>query len=318
MTGAGVKAPDDRPAVPEFKDIAKIILVAGAAAPAWLLPETAWIVIARAIAPLRLLFGGGAVPPDVATVARGLRATGTARTPKALRYAWAAAENERVFQALREHAPWGWRPTIRLDGADHIAAARAAGRGVILYVHPTAFHTFIVKKGLAEHGVSCVHLSRPSHGLSSSRFGIRHLNRIVTRMEDRYIARRVVLEDDAPARALRPVIKALAANEVVSITANSAGRCHEIPVFGGVLRLARGAASLGLGTGAPLLPVFSARESDGTYTVEVRAPLPVPDGAKGDPAERAVLSEYARRLETFVARYPEQWMEWNDRTRWRD
>lgn len=300
-------------AAPSLKDCIKIALLAALAPPAWLLPEPAWWIIARALARPRMWLRGGAAAADDAAVDRALAAAGSDLRSRDVRLAYGAAEIERYFQALREHAPWGWRPAIRVEGLDHVGAARAPGRGVLLYVHPTAHHTLIVKKALAANGIRCVHLSRPMHGLSRTPFGARRLNPVVTRAEDRYIGRRLVLDEAAPSRGLRPLIKALATNEAVSITANASGRSHDLALFGGRLRLARGAASLSLTSGAPLLPVFAARLADGAYQVDIQAPLVA---STRDDAEAALLEAYVERVAGFVARHPEQWMEWHDRTRW--
>jgi hypothetical protein len=56
---------------------------------------------------------------------------------------------------------------LSLRGTEHLAAARAAGRGVILWVVPTVAGPLVAKMALHGNGVGVHHLSHPHHGFST-------------------------------------------------------------------------------------------------------------------------------------------------------
>ncbi|MEX2648468.1 MAG: hypothetical protein WD673_05580 [Alphaproteobacteria bacterium] len=258
---------------PSKSDVLEMVLLVGLLPPAWLLPERGWAVLAGLLGRLWIVVRGDRMRQARGAMAQGLSALGLDVPSKALQRRLVAATFERYFQLLREHAPWGWRPDIRVDGLDRLHDALSLGKGVILYVYPTAFYTIVGKKALAATGVRVVHLSRPGHGLSGTPFGIRYLNPLLTRIEDRYVGQRLVLDESAAGRGLRPLLKALAQNRVTTITANAEGRTHGVAFLGGTLRLARGAASISLSSGATLVPMMVSREAHGRYLVSIEAPL---------------------------------------------
>jgi len=119
------------------------------------------------------------------------------------------------LQILRDLLLRSWRPDIRVEGTAHLEAALAAGRGAILWVGRFAFAETVAKIGLHRAGRPAVHLSRTIHGFSHSAIGRRWLNPIKQRMENRYLAERVVLNDTAPGTAMRRLHKVLLGNGVV-------------------------------------------------------------------------------------------------------
>ena len=140
---------------------------------------------------------------------------------------------ELKFQILGLAGPWrAWRPDIRLNGEVNLQDALKRGRGAILWVLETTFSTLIVKMALHRTGYYACQLSRPGHGFSSTSFGIRFLNPIWIRVEDRFIAERVVIYGETAAEALTVLRKRLAANGIVIITlAPLAHKFAEVPFF---------------------------------------------------------------------------------------
>jgi lauroyl/myristoyl acyltransferase len=175
------------------------------------------------------------------------------------------------------------------------------------------FNGLAPKKGLHDAGFPYVHLSRPEHGFSKTRFGIRVLNPLRRKVEDRYLASRVIIRQNSGIGAMRDLRKVLADNGIVSITAGSwEGRVIVEPeVFGCRMPLATGPIALALATGAPLLPVFVWRESrTGILKVEIDAEIPL-DGSGDKPAVIAgVADAYAARLQERIRAAPEQWRGW--------
>ncbi len=204
-----------------------------------------------------------------------------------------------VFVRYRWRAP---EPDIRVEGGESVAAALAAGRGAIFWVAPMAHASLVTKMAWHRQGWKVSHLSRYSHGGSSSRLGARLLNPLVCRVEDRYLAERVRMErDEPPAVAVRALRRRLRENRLVSITA-LAGRGENArpPFLGTRIRLSLGPPRLAAGLKTALLPVFCWREEANRFVVRIDPPLPL-DGRPEVAAEA-----FARALGALVERYPAQ------------
>ena len=136
-----------------------------------------------------------------------------------------AAVYELRLQNLRVWRPrflgGGWNPRVTLSGAEHLAAALAAGRGGILWVGHFAFNSNVTKIALSAHGHPIAHMSRPEHGFSKTRFGVALLNPVRRIPEDRYLRQRIVYDRRNPAAAMRRMIGTLNGNGILSITAGA-------------------------------------------------------------------------------------------------
>jgi lauroyl/myristoyl acyltransferase len=217
---------------------------------------------------------------------------------------------EMKLQIFGLNAPWrSWRPDVRLKGEVHIQKALESAHGVILWVSDTAFSALSVKMALHNSGYQACQLSRPGHGFSSTSFGIRFLNPIWTRVENRFIADRILIVGESAAEALTELRARLAENRIVIITVVPlAHNFAEVPFFKGQLQLPTGPIRLALTTGAALLPVFAFTTDDGGFDVSIGEPL--------YPASEAtsvenIAAAYAKRLEPFVLEHPDQWSGWD-------
>lgn len=192
----------------------------------------------------------------------------------------------------------GWRPATRLHGGEHLQAALAAGRGVILWVAPFVLANLAVKVALDAAGHRLVHLSRSTHGPARSIHGARLANSAFVAGELRFLDERVVIGDDgSPTAALRRLARRLAENRAVSITALAVGdRPLEVPFLNGRMRLAPGAPRLSCRTGAPILPALAIARPDASIDVELGLPQPSPGG---DSAE--AVKELARLYAAAIA-----------------
>jgi predicted LPLAT superfamily acyltransferase len=217
---------------------------------------------------------------------------------------------EAKLQILGLNGPWrSWRPDIRLHGEAQLRKAFDAGRGVILWVSDSAYSTLIFKMALARAGYRASQLTRPNHGFSNSSFGIRFLNPFWCRVEDRFLEERVLIYGDNAAPALAILRARLAANRLVIITVGAvAHRFAEVPFFRHHIRVPTGPIRLAQATGAPLLPGFAFARENGGFDVTIESALPPPDKPG---AFDSVAAAYAKRLEPFVKKYPEQWTGWD-------
>ena len=258
-------------------------------------------------------------PGDTRRQVEGLRAhlgADPARAREIVKERIALGHESRLY-GLRDHARRTPRHEIDLAGRERIDRALEQGRGAILWVGRFVFASLIAKMALHEAGIPVSHLSRPAHGFASSEFAIRRLNPIWTRVEERYLRERIVMDPARPATALRRLHARLTENEVVSISVGDEGvrtTPVSLPIPGGdtaaegrPIELATGPITLAASTGAALIPVFAVREPTRRFRVEIQEPLDVPDldrVAREDVVARA----YGERLAPFVVCYPGQWI----------
>jgi KDO2-lipid IV(A) lauroyltransferase len=115
-------------------------------------------------------------------------------------------------------------------------------------------------------------------------------------------------------QAVRDVIAALRRGRMVGVLLDQNATRAEgvfVPFFGVPASTSKGLALLALRTGAPVLPVFLRRESDGRHCMEVGPPVPPPP----DSDVVAYTARFNQVLEATIRRAPEQWL-WMH-ARWR-
>jgi len=209
---------------------------------------------------------------------------------------------------MRCHTKRGWHPRIDLVGREHLDAALARGRGAILWAAPFVFSYLVTKMALREAGYAIGQLSRVAHGYSASRFGIHVLNPLRVRIENRYLAERVVIGSDGSVSGpLARLTERLEANGVVAITVGAAGaRPYRCACLNGRLEISRGAPNLMLRTGAVLLPVFTVRVAERHFVTTIEHPLEAPPGTEGDQMREHVIERMVERLEPHLLRWPDQ------------
>jgi lauroyl/myristoyl acyltransferase len=181
-----------RPAVSRA-DITTAIRLAASVPVAWLLPESTWPSLARGASWLAARLTGKTTAAVASRMERALGRPGDSLSDK-LAADLRGARYEVAFQCLRHSRPGGWRPTIELHGREHLDEALRRGRGCVLWVAHFVFAPNVAKLALHDAGFKVSHLSRPDHGFSSTRFGIRYLNPVRSRYEDALLAERIVFD----------------------------------------------------------------------------------------------------------------------------
>jgi KDO2-lipid IV(A) lauroyltransferase len=197
---------------------------------------------------------------------------------------------------------------IPLQGREHLDAALAKGRGVILLsAHLGNF--LILGSRLALGGYRThVLINQPARGG-------------VGRLLDEY--RSQVLQTAIPARprgqALRRLIDVLRQNEVVIIIADEyrrSGSGVRVPFFGRQVLARRGPATIALRTGAAIVPGYLIRGGNGRLTLTIEPELALDRTRGGNTAIAANTMRITRWLERTVRRYPDQWnwmtVHWHD------
>jgi lauroyl/myristoyl acyltransferase len=292
-----------------LKELGLIALVCASGIVALLLPERLWWPLAYGLArltvPLRRRHSRS----------RRQRLEDWGLTPggEADEIVVRGAANDLVsrFVGLRCALTRSWSPRVRLEGVEHIERALADGRGVILWVAPTSWHTVATKAALHGAGFGVSHLSTDEHGYAGSRVAVKLLNPLWVRGENRFLSERLVMSGGDRSAALRTLVDRVRAGGLVSITAGSQGqRSHEVPMLAGSIRLAAGAASLALRTGGVLLPVWSLRASDETFVTTIAPALQADDPSDRGRSEVAMTAAYAAVIAPAVADRPAEWQGW--------
>ena len=296
----------------EPRDIALVGKLLMLALMSWILPERSWDSLSRYLAFVRQLIRRD-LSPRVNHAHAILQGRELSESLGHVISIYDANNYLERLQLLRIHRPGGWNPRIQLEGGHNIEKGLQAKYGIILWVSAFSFHRQCTKMVLCEAGYQVSHLSRYYHGFHSfSRFSERFLNPVRTAAECQYLRGRIVIGRSGSKGVLDLLAERLKQNEIISITVgHEARRVSAIPFLNGVLRLASAPIYLSYITKAPLLPVFTIRESDGGFTTRVGSPLNIDRNASADQAIDHALRDYVCLLEAYALRYPDQFR-WHD------
>ena len=301
----------------EARDI-RLLFALGASTPfAWLAPPGLWPAFSGSVASYKTHAPWETTPRLPGFAPEILASRGVSTRIEDIEYEMDVHRHLLRMQVLRLLSPWGWRPSIKVDGKEVLDEALGNGSGAILWMSHFIYGGSVGKLGFYENGYKLCHLSRPEHGFSKTRFGIRVLNPIRCISEDRYLACRIRIGVDNMVAVTRMMKRQLADNNLVSITAGAwEGRQFvEGEIFGCRMRLATGAPALAHATGSPLVPVFVvATRIPNNYTIYVEKPLETGLSLSKQDAVRELTGEFLLRTEKYVLQFPAQWRAWSKLT----
>lgn len=193
---------------------------------------------------------------------------------------------------------------VELEGAGHIEAAHAAGRGVLLFTGHFGYweiNALVHALELKPMAVLARPLDNPLlHELLES---------VRRRTGNSVIYRR---------GAIRRVLRALADNRAVALLIDQHIQTADavyVDFFNRPAATTSALAALALRTGAPVVPVFALPQPGGRFKMIYEHPVAPPPADDAD-AIRAFTQRCTDVLEMYVRRYPELWL-WMHR-RWRD
>ncbi len=237
------------------------------------------------------------------------RALGRERTPREL--ARVCRESFRhLGMMLVEACTFFFRPPsvllsrVEVEGVDHLKAAAAMGRGVLLLTAHFGNWELLA----ASHVHSGYPLSVVVRPLDSA-----VLNRLVSRFRERGDVELI------PKRhALRGVREALGRGWMVGILLDQNASRREgvfVPFFGEPASTSKSLALLALSSGAPVVPVFIQREAGGRHRVTIDPAVSPPATGDRQGDILAFTAAFSRIVESQIRQCPEQWF-WMHR-RWR-
>lgn len=198
--------------------------------------------------------------------------------------------------------PAFFRSQVRVEGLEHLKSAMAQGKGALL------LSAHFGNWEAAAHRLSGYPLSVVVRPLDSPL-----LDRLATRFRERSGAELI-----PKWRALPAVLDALRRQRMVAFLLDQNTTRREgvfVQFFGRPAATSKSLALLALRTGAPVVPIFIYRESDGGHRVTIEPEIPQPRTGDRDKDVAAYTAAFTRCVEDMIRRRPEQWF-WVHR-RWR-
>lgn len=195
---------------------------------------------------------------------------------------------------------------MTLDGLEHLQIAMAEHRGALM---------LSAHLGNWEYLSAAAHLTGYPLSIVVRPLDSPALDAVAARMR---LKTGVELIDKRG--ALRSVLEALRRGRMVGVLLDQNAARREsvfVPFFGHIASTSRSLALLSIRTGAPIVPIFTAREAPGRHRVIIEPPLPRP--TVNDP-EQAIVEMTARcnqAIEAAIRKTPEQWLWAHDRWRTR-
>ena len=211
------------------------------------------------------------------------------------------------FSQFPHTTPESLRRIVECEGLENLQAAQALGRGVILFTgHLGAWE--LSSFALSAFGYPLSFLVRRIDNPLVERL----IEETRTRFGNRSIDKRA---------AMRPMLRTLRAGGTLGILVDLNTQPHEgvfVDFFGIPASTTSGVAALALRTGAAVLPVFAPwDEKRQRFVLHVDPPLQV--ASTGDTKEdvRQLTSLFTSVVESYIRRFPEQWLwihkRWNNR-----
>jgi len=186
---------------------------------------------------------------------------------------------------------------LRTDGWEHLAGAYAQGKGVILasaHLGPIS----VVSQMMLAHGYR---VALPIE-IETSDF-----QRAVNR------ARSSAGLQLIPTDSALGIFRVLREGKLLGIMGDRAvtGVGERVEFFGRSVVLPSAAVVLSRRTGAPLVPAFAGR-TDGVLTASFEPPIEIPNTGDREADVREGVQRFARVLERYVRRAPDQWTVFED------
>lgn len=182
----------------------------------------------------------------------------------------------------------------RCEGFEHVEAGLAAGRGVIILTAHFGNWEFL-GRWLALQNVPLTVVARAPEDPTFSGY-IRQM---------RESAGYKQLDKGASAREL---LARLRHGEAVGILPDQNSGDVFVPFFGVPVGTVAGPASLGLRTGAAVVPSYCLLEPDDTYRMVFLPPLDTHSTGDANADVARVMTEANRVLEEMIRRHPDQWL----------
>jgi len=189
--------------------------------------------------------------------------------------------------------PEGIESIVTVTGGDHLDAALARGRGVIaLTGHVGNWELLAAYWSMRGYPVNVL----------ATRMKDARLERLVSGMR-----RRVGLKVIERSAGLKEALRCLRRGEILGILIDQDTAVDSVVVdfLGRPAKTAVGPVKLALHTGAAVVPLAALENRDGTYHIDIKAPLDL----NGDQSQLADdVSKCSKAVEAYIGADPTQWV----------
>jgi len=187
------------------------------------------------------------------------------------------------------------RSMLRIEGAEHFDEALAQGRGAMIFSGHFGTWEFIVS-------TVNVH-DYPTHGLVAAQSN-RQVDEVIMDV------RRSLFQFHIPRDfSLRRILRVLQKNEFVAMLGDQDAGPDGlfVPFFGRPASTPRGAASIALKQGLPIMCIFMYRQPDHTHVMAVER-VDANPSLSGEPAVQDLTRRITERLEAAIRKRPELYL----------
>ena len=191
---------------------------------------------------------------------------------------------------------------LELRGREHVEAARAAGKGVLVLIAHFGNYALLALQVPRLFGYPLAVIAKPLKNQTMNGLWWELL-------------RKAGVNGIASHNAYRASVRALKDNGLIGFMLDQnrpAGQGVFVDFFGRPASTTPGLAVMSAHTGAPVLPVFIRRLPDGRQVVDVAPALPPPPDRRPETI-RAFTAGCTQIIEDEIRRHPEQWLWWHKR-----
>lgn len=209
--------------------------------------------------------------------------------------------------------------SLEISGLEHLKTALAAGNGVILWDSNGFGQRQVAKKILYRVGLTVNQIHGPNHlggfltnNPTATRARRDWVKPFFDRREREFVASQIDLPAADSMASTRTMRDCLNANGILCTAGDGRVGYKQISLdfLNQPTLFSTGLVSMARLTGAVILTIFCYTQNEKTR-LHIGAPLSVPQDMERDAAQRAVLEQYAERLESLIREFPEQYRNWH-------
>lgn len=192
------------------------------------------------------------------------------------------------------------RRRVRIEGLEHMRQALREGKGAIgITAHLGNYELaagVLSLMGMSVWGAVLTHRNA-------------RVDRFFTRQRERVGVKGIPVQKMGRKAFLEVALDALRANGILGLVADRDffGHGVDLPLFGKTIKIPTGPAAFSFRTGAPIVPSFLIRESDGNYRFVMEPPIRCPKGVPREEAIRAATQAGLDVMARYIRQYPTQW-----------
>jgi lauroyl/myristoyl acyltransferase len=241
------------------------------------------------------------------------------------------AERQRIvrrtfYETWRELFSWAdadvvdeTAAAVDVHGLEHLRSALCAGHGAILWESNGLGRRKVMKRILRSRGFELyqVHGSKDLGGFlladPPSLLVGRLLRKYFDRCEKKFVVDTLYIPHSNSLAFAKTLIGKLQGRTVLCVPGDGQLGRHRVSCefLSSTSSFATGAVSLARLSNAPLLPVLCVETAHGGMRVIIEKSLPPLHGITRDAGFESSLGQYAKLLDDYVRRYPEQYRNWH-------